>query len=662
MNNLLNISSVEPVREQKPSALPQRSPRHSLKQEHGHKAIVQNVPKVSPKPKRPCFIPTVTTRSSAKSGHQASTTVSEQRKQPSKTPALPPKSSVPQSQQIGVIVVLASQTSSPSTTSTTTSQSSILRLIMTSPLQENISTLSSTPSPQPQPINLPKLEDFPDMSSFLVEFQTKMNDGINYLKTKISDPIDGLEHRVGEIETTINADKSGLKDRVMQLETSITDPVSGFKPRIELLEKSVVSGIVDTAGGAAVDNTTLQQLRTQVNTLEKCLNTTQFESKVLLSWADTMFKDHKSLQRQVFFNTFRSHSQEVIVGGIYEHKKQDCRQAAMKFFRDKLDVVVLDSDVLKAYRVSGRKVIQIEEISQEGEIRLRKVTCPRHMVVKCAPHFKNLIMEKKLTLGGKVDQAGYKYFIANYLPEPFKAAKDKHREEVLRTIEENKSKKPEDRKSVRVVGPDLFIGGKIQRGFIHPPSPGEVCSAKEKFAAELNSYDFFKTQPLPYSGSTFQGFAVFTTTLQGVYLSYCKVRMEFPQARHIMCAYNVADIHDSCDDGEDHGGLLLARLLKNAGKINNDIAIFVARETGPDQLGAKRFSIIRTIAQELFQILNTAARQPIYQHWPARVPSPTQNFNVEQRLSNTARAVPATTTPEGSDNEQEQDQEANMEI
>ena len=70
-----------------------------------------------------------------------------------------------------------------------------------------------------------------------------------------------------------------------------------------------------------------------------------------------------------------------------------------------------------------------------------------------------------------------------------------------------------------------------------------------------------------------------------------------------MCAYNVADIHDSCDDGEDHGGLLLARLLKNAGKINNDIAIFVARETGPDQLGAKRFSIIRTIAQELFQIL-----------------------------------------------------------
>ena len=69
-----------------------------------------------------------------------------------------------------------------------------------------------------------------------------------------------------------------------------------------------------------------------------------------------------------------------------------------------------------------------------------------------------------------------------------------------------------------------------------------------------------------------------------------------------MCAYNLSGMQDSCDDGEDHAGLLIAKMIQNANLSN--VAIYVARETGPDQLGAHRFDIIRDVVKELFQLLD----------------------------------------------------------
>ena len=133
-----------------------------------------------------------------------------------------------------------------------------------------------------------------------------------------------------------------------------------------------------------------------------------------------------------------------------------------------------------------------------------------------------------------------------------------------------------------MISPDLFINGKIKRGHVQPPAPGEVCTARNEYGPEFNSFELLAAKPLPKEGNTFHAFAIRESTLLAVFLAYCKVRIQVPKARHIMCAYNVAGIKDSCDDGEDHGGLQMAKHLRKSGSKN--VAIFIARETGLDKL------------------------------------------------------------------------------
>ena len=88
-----------------------------------------------------------------------------------------------------------------------------------------------------------------------------------------------------------------------------------------------------------------------------------------------------------------------------------------------------------------------------------------------------------------------------------------------------------------------------------------------------------------------------------------------------MCAYNLSGMQDSCDDGEDHAGLLIAKMIRNANLSN--VAIYVARETGPDQLGAHRFDIIRDVVKELFQLLDFSTnKRAIDDRWLSKTSRP----------------------------------------
>ena len=172
-----------------------------------------------------------------------------------------------------------------------------------------------------------------------------------------------------------------------------------------------------------------------------------------------------------------------------------------------------------------------------------------------------------------------------------------------------------------MIGTEFEVNHKIVRGFIHPPTPMEEQKARQDFLREMNSFDLFATKPMPFGGSEFRGFAVRAAKLQAVHLAYCKVRTAVPSACHIMCAYNVAGMADSCDDGEHYGGLQMSKFLEQS-SIKN-VAIFVARQCGPNRIGGKRFEIIRALTHELFQIMDQSTmKDPIDVRWGARPPAP----------------------------------------
>ena len=90
----------------------------------------------------------------------------------------------------------------------------------------------------------------------------------------------------------------------------------------------------------------------------------------------------------------------------------------------------------------------------------------------------------------------------------------------------------------------MYVNKKVVMSLIQPPTPGEVCAHRLKFAKEMDSFELESTWPLVKDGSVFQGFAVWLSQLMGVSIAYSKVRITAPRARHIMCAFKVSDLSD----------------------------------------------------------------------------------------------------------------------
>ena len=81
------------------------------------------------------------------------------------------------------------------------------------------------------------------------------------------------------------------------------------------------------------------------------------------------------------------------------------------------------------------------------------------------------------------------------------------------------------------------------------------------------------------------------------------MKLCFPQARHVVCAYYLQDLDhqphydcDYCDDEEPGAGRVIANLLR-ANKISHRV-IFVIRYCGSVKLSSKRFDMYREAAIE----------------------------------------------------------------
>ena len=69
-------------------------------------------------------------------------------------------------------------------------------------------------------------------------------------------------------------------------------------------------------------------------------------------------------------------------------------------------------------------------------------------------------------------------------------------------------------------------------------------------------------------GSAFFGYAVHANNLQIVEEAYVKLRLLYPQAKHILASYNVPGMprcyyEGYCDDNETGGGRFLQKIMRN---------------------------------------------------------------------------------------------------
>ena len=443
-----------------------------------------------------------------------------------------------------------------------------------------------------------------DVNKSVLQVKTSVNTGLDHIKKLITEPGTGLVDRISAVEK-----------HVPMIKNLTTTVVNDVEPRLKKVENTLKkvkftpnddgSKIATLTGAVGVDSDAFDDLQDRVEILERKAEMAAKKSNILTSWAGTMHRAHDSLKKQVRFNTAKHHANEVLVGGIYEHFNQDNRKAAIKFFREKMKLSVAENDVIQAYHTG-----EVHTITKGNH----SIRCPRQMIVRCTPRLKDLVLQNKKILGGQTDPRDhFTYFVAPNVPEAFKAANAKHKDEVIDTIRENEGKPAEDKKFIRVVGTELSINNEIRPPALSPPTPHEVIHTLETESDRLEDIVFKVTDPVRADGSTFQGFGVRLAYLSTVYLAYVKARIEVPDADHIVAAYNILEGPGSCDDDEHFGDLQMMKLIEQR-KMDN-VAIFITRKKGPRNIGNKHFQIIRRLTQELLQQLEETREEPMDRGW-----------------------------------------------
>ena len=408
--------------------------------------------------------------------------------------------------------------------------------------------------------------------------QQSVNEGINVVKKLITDPMAGVEPRVTKLEAQvpvieglkrqIEGRKSGLITRVTEVEDSLHKLSSqGHRVYSQQGEQDL-----DIDANAPEVIQCLQQVEQQVLEQETTMD-------LVVAWAGALQRSHAAVKKQVQFNTSKHHTNDLLVGGIYEHKKQDCRKAALKFFRECMKLTVAENEVIRAYRTG-----QPHEYIKDGI----HITCPRQMVVKCSARLRDAAMQNKKVLGGQKDpKDNFSFFVTQYLPEPFKAAREKYKEDVVSIYKKNEKQLPKYRKTACVVGTELSVNNEICPDPLYPPDIHQVVHALRVQQDKLSSFEFQESSPVCVEDSVFRVYAIRVTQLLSVELAYVKARQQVPNADHIMVAYRIPDIEGSCADGEHYGDLQIMKLLKQ--KLVTDVAVFVARSKGEANLGARHF-------------------------------------------------------------------------
>ena len=184
---------------------------------------------------------------------------------------------------------------------------------------------------------------------------------------------------------------------------------------------------------------------------------------------------------------------------------------------------------------------------------------------------------------------GQEVYISDYLPP---AALDrKKRERDIQTMYE------ESPEALQYSKGSLCVNGRPYQKVIVPPSPKDLISMDAEELEKVLKINTKRSPKITADNSSFIAYAVPVNTYDEIESAYKKVKMIQPDAKHVVCAYQISD--SSCelgaepcyqmdyhDDGETSVGRLLLDLL-----IEHNLkqrAIFVARIYGGKKMGLNR--------------------------------------------------------------------------
>ena len=230
------------------------------------------------------------------------------------------------------------------------------------------------------------------------------------------------------------------------------------------------------------------------------------------------------------------------------------------------------------------------------------------------------VLHFKSYLKGFKNRNGRPVFINDFIPANVQEKKKRDRD--IFTISDSLPTPTE----VSYIKGRLTVRGQPYVQKVTPPSPKDIVDISPQDLKRVLDMKIQHGGTVSQEGSIFDGYTAAVATHKEVRDLYLKVRLMHPQARHVVCAYNIKGDpiynQDFCDDGEHSAGRAILNSLLNWNMDNR--VVFVTRVYGGTKMGAGRFECYKDASKMAIQALPWNEKLSITQKIPEdqRDPSP----------------------------------------
>ena len=173
-------------------------------------------------------------------------------------------------------------------------------------------------------------------------------------------------------------------------------------------------------------------------------------------------------------------------------------------------------------------------------------------------------------------------------------------------IKDNKQKQPEEQLQIQYEDGILHIEGEEYREEITAPNPQQLLDVSVNKLDDILQIPIKKGYQVINGGNIFIGFTLSVANKQEIKDAYFKLRICYPKARHIVCAYFLDNVTKNqckqrgfCDDGEHGAGAQLLKFMEESNLHHR--AIFVARYYS-HKIGQDRFKSLIKAARQCMKL------------------------------------------------------------
>ena len=369
------------------------------------------------------------------------------------------------------------------------------------------------------------------------------------------------------------------------LDASMTTLRTSTETQIRDLQSQLAEHPVVTAEG-----TPSKELVDQVTSLQHELENVVKRNEVLEDKMQTLthvsqvhHNKMKCMNVNVIQNAAKHMRDELIFGGIRQEYDEHPIEAVKYFLQRRMNIFPHPDDILEAERGKSAPARLING---------RQVNIPPVMFVHVSHPFSMFVLKNTWKLANQKDEKdGYGFYIHVNLPEAQCALRDKWAPAVNKIRKENLDLAPEDRKTVKFSGMNIFIDKHAIQSTFVAPSPQELMNVPVSTQQMMDSFQFEVSSKFTEEGSTFVAYASLLHTVDLVTPAYIKMRKhEAPTADNVFMAYRLLQFNGKVqqglhDDGEYYGDLEICDILKEQEVVN--VIVFVTRHYLGVHIGRK---------------------------------------------------------------------------